>query len=81
MKANRNKVAVITGGGTGIGAATAEELARNGVSVVIVGRRPGPLEEVSARITGTGGVAVSHPADITDFRAMQELVQATVERL
>jgi NADP-dependent 3-hydroxy acid dehydrogenase YdfG len=80
MKANRSKVAVITGGGTGIGAATAEELARSGVSVVVVGRRPGPLEEVSARINDTGGVAVAHPADITDFRAMEDLVQETVER-
>lgn len=77
---NENKVAVITGGGTGIGAATAEELARIGMKVVVVGRRPGPLEEVVARITSRGGVAIAHPADITDFSAMEELVRETVER-
>ncbi len=41
------KVAVITGGGTGIGAATAEELAKSGTKVVVVGRRPEPLQKVS----------------------------------
>lgn len=77
---NVNKVAVITGGGTGIGAATAEELARAGMSVVVVGRRPGPLEEIAARITNQGGVALAYPADISDFAAMEELAKKTVER-
>lgn len=77
---NDNKVAVTTGGGAGIGAATAEELARTGMNVVVVGRRPGPLEDVVARITSQGGMAVAHPADITDFAAMEELVKKTVER-
>ena len=43
-------VAVITGGGTGIGAATAHRLARDGFDVVVCGRRPGPLEETAAAI-------------------------------
>ena len=78
---NKNKkVAVITGGGTGIGAAAAEELAGIGVSVTVVGRRPKPLEEVVSRITSSGGVAVAHPADISDFSAMETLVKKTVER-
>ncbi len=80
MKINREKVAVITGGGTGIGAATAEELASIGINVVVVGRRPGPLKEVALRITRKGGLAVVHPADITDFCAMEELVKKTVDR-
>ena len=80
MKRNKNKVAVITGGGTGIGAATAKELAGTGVSVVVVGRRPKPLEEVVSRITSEGGDAVAHPADISDFSAMGELVKKTVDR-
>jgi NADP-dependent 3-hydroxy acid dehydrogenase YdfG len=43
-------VAVITGGGTGIGAATAHRLAQDGFDVVVCGRRPGPLEETAAAI-------------------------------
>jgi NADP-dependent 3-hydroxy acid dehydrogenase YdfG len=80
MKTKRNGVAVVTGGGTGIGAATAEELAHAGMSVVVVGRRPGPLEEVASRINRNGGEAVAHPADISDFGAMESLVRGTVER-
>ncbi len=66
----RGKVAVITGGGTGIDAATAEELAKSGTKVVVVGRRPEPLQEVSETIYRMGGGAVAHPTDITDFSAM-----------
>lgn len=80
MKINKKKVAVITGGGTGIGAATAEELGSIGINVVVVGRRPRPLNEVASRITSKGGLAVVHPADITDFCAMEELVKKTVDR-
>lgn len=77
---NNSKVAVITGGGTGIGAATAEELANMGMKVVVVGRRPGPLEEVVNRITQQGGVGVAFPADISDYSAMERLAAETVGR-
>jgi NAD(P)-dependent dehydrogenase (short-subunit alcohol dehydrogenase family) len=46
---NEGRVVVITGGGTGIGAAIAERYASEGASVVVVGRRSGPIEEVAAR--------------------------------
>lgn len=55
-----NRVAIVTGGGTGIGAATARALAAGGVSVVVTGRRAEPLEDVADR---TGGLAVV--ADVT----------------
>lgn len=74
------KVALITGGGTGIGAATAEELARTGVDVVILGRRPEPLEETAQRIAEQGGVAIPRPGDVTDFVTMEQTVQEIVER-
>ena len=80
MSNSQGKVAVITGGGTGIGAATAEALAGRGVQVVVVGRRPDPLEEVSARIAQKGGLCVAHPADISDFPAMEELAASSMER-
>jgi meso-butanediol dehydrogenase/(S,S)-butanediol dehydrogenase/diacetyl reductase len=44
------KIAFVTGGGSGIGAATAERFAQEGATVVICGRRKEPLDEVVARI-------------------------------
>jgi NAD(P)-dependent dehydrogenase (short-subunit alcohol dehydrogenase family) len=55
------KVAIVSGGGTGIGAATARRFAAEGAKVVVTGRRPEPLEAVAAE---TGGLAV--PGDVTD---------------
>lgn len=55
-----NPVAIVTGGGTGIGAATARALAASGVSVIVTGRRTEPLKDVA---DGIGGVAVV--ADVT----------------
>jgi meso-butanediol dehydrogenase / (S,S)-butanediol dehydrogenase / diacetyl reductase len=55
------KVAIISGGGTGIGAATARRFAAEGAKVIVTGRRKDPLDVVAAE---TGGVAV--PGDVTD---------------
>ncbi|GAU70209.1 oxidoreductase [Streptomyces sp. NBRC 110611] len=63
----------MTGGGTGIGAATARLLRTAGHQVVISGRRPEPLHRL-AEETG----ALAHPADVTDPEAVQGLVDATV---
>jgi NADP-dependent 3-hydroxy acid dehydrogenase YdfG len=77
---SEQKVAVITGGGTGIGAATAELLAESGVKVTVIGRRPEPLEEVVSRIEAKGGVAVGRPGDVSDFETMEEIAQETLNR-
>ncbi|WP_205421015.1 SDR family NAD(P)-dependent oxidoreductase [Sphingomonas mesophila] len=61
-----NKHALITGGGSGIGAATARALAAAGARVSLVGRRPEPLEAVAEK---TGGRAFA--ADMTDRAAME----------
>jgi NAD(P)-dependent dehydrogenase (short-subunit alcohol dehydrogenase family) len=50
-------VALVTGGGTGIGAAVARRLAADGYSVVVTGRRPGPIEEIAREIEGLAIVA------------------------
>jgi NAD(P)-dependent dehydrogenase (short-subunit alcohol dehydrogenase family) len=68
--------AVVTGGGSGIGAACAARLARSGNMVVLVGRRPEPLAEVAGRIGEAGGVAHAFPADIRDWDRLGELREA-----
>jgi NAD(P)-dependent dehydrogenase (short-subunit alcohol dehydrogenase family) len=68
------KVAIISGGGTGIGAATARMFAREGAKVVVTGRRPEPLEEVAAE---TGGLAVA--GDTADDGHVRAAVATAVE--
>lgn len=58
------KTAFVTGGGSGIGAATAERFAQEGAMVVICGRRKDPLDEVVARIQAAGGSAEAIVADV-----------------
>lgn len=69
------RVVIVTGGGTGIGAATARVLRADGCEVVVSGRRREPLEALAAE---TG--AVAHVADGTDERQVAGLVAAAVER-
>jgi citronellol/citronellal dehydrogenase len=68
--------AVVTGGGSGIGAACAARLAKAGNLVVLVGRRQEPLEEVADRITSGGGAAHAFPADIRDWDRLGELCES-----
>jgi meso-butanediol dehydrogenase/(S,S)-butanediol dehydrogenase/diacetyl reductase len=68
-----NKVALITGGGSGVGAATARLFAAEGAKVVVTGRRPDPLEAVAKEV---GGVAVA--GDTSDPAHVAEAVAACV---
>ena len=73
-------VAIVTGGGTGIGRAAARRLGAHGMAVVVAGRRPGPLDEVVAEIGADGGTAVAIPCDLSRFEAAAELVAAATAR-
>jgi citronellol/citronellal dehydrogenase len=75
--ANTGKVALVTGGGTGIGRATAYELARTGAKVIVCGRRPEPLEAVRAEL-GENCLAV--PTDVREPEQVTALVDRSLER-
>ena len=68
-----NKVAVITGGGTGVGRAVALECARQGWTAVIVGRRAEPLDETVEHAHGVAGRIVPHVADVSDEASVRAL--------
>jgi NADP-dependent 3-hydroxy acid dehydrogenase YdfG len=74
-------VALITGAASGIGRATALELAREGASVALVGRRADQLATLADEISAAGGQSLVVPTDISDPRAAAEAVDRTVEGL
>ena len=63
------KIAFVTGGGSGIGAATAKRLAEEGATVIVCGRREAPLAEVVESILAAGGKAHFKVADVSDEHA------------
>ena len=77
-----SKIAVITGGGTGVGRAAALGLAADGWSVVVAGRRPEPLDETVAAMAaaGGGGEGLAVVADVSKEEDVERLFAATVER-
>ena len=74
-------VALITGASSGIGAATALELAGLGAAVALVARRSDRLEELATTIRGHGGQALVLKADITDEPQAREVVERTAAEL
>jgi NAD(P)-dependent dehydrogenase (short-subunit alcohol dehydrogenase family) len=69
----KDKVAVITGGGLGIGRATAVRLAEEGAKVLVAARREEHLKETVRIIKEAGGEAAYAVTDITDEKAVQDM--------
>jgi NAD(P)-dependent dehydrogenase (short-subunit alcohol dehydrogenase family) len=74
------RLALVTGASRGIGAATAEALARAGAHVILVARTTKALEDVEERIHAAGGSATIAPLDLTDGEAIAKLAAAVAER-
>lgn len=74
------KVAVITGGGSGIGLALAERLVAADCSVLLTGRRSGVLEQAAATLRNGPGAVATLPLDVAEPAAGQQLVDAALER-
>lgn len=75
------RVALITGGGTGIGRASAIVLAQHGADVVLAGRRQEPLEQTAAEIRDLGRRAVAVPSDVSSPEACAQLVDHAAAEL
>jgi NAD(P)-dependent dehydrogenase (short-subunit alcohol dehydrogenase family) len=74
------QVCVVSGAGTGIGRATALELASLGATVVGCGRRDEPLQGMVAEVEAGGGKAEMEPMDIRDDEAVDRLMDGVLER-
>jgi citronellol/citronellal dehydrogenase len=78
--ANAGRVALVSGGGTGIGRATALELAGSGARVVLCGRRAEPLDGVRAEIESLGGEALAVAGDLREAEAAERVVGEALAR-
>ena len=74
------QIAWVTGAGTGIGEAGALALAREGMTVVLTGRRQEPLAAVAARIAADGGTATVETADVADAASVRRVADAVGEK-
>lgn len=75
-----DRVAVVTGAGSGIGRATAVAFAREGCRVALVGRRAEPLHELADELESAGAQCLALPADVADAAAVQVAVDAVLQR-
>jgi NAD(P)-dependent dehydrogenase (short-subunit alcohol dehydrogenase family) len=76
----KNKVALVTGGGTGIGRAIALEFAKEGARVAITGRRKDTLSKTVKEIIKKGGKALGIPGDVSNIADVDKMVTETVKK-
>jgi NADP-dependent 3-hydroxy acid dehydrogenase YdfG len=76
-----NRVALITGAASGIGAAVATRLAADGAAVALLSRRPDRLEKLAAQLVEAGGTAIAVPADVTDEQSLDQAAKVVADRL
>ncbi len=76
----KDKVAIVTGAGKGIGAAIAKRFAEEGAKVILVDRDENTVRETAAAITETGGIAAAYTADVTDRAAINKLIEDVIAK-
>jgi NAD(P)-dependent dehydrogenase (short-subunit alcohol dehydrogenase family) len=74
------KSVIVTGAGQGIGRAIAKRFAAEGAEVMLIGRRPEPLEETAREIEAAGGTSHVQPADVSQSADVERAVAAAAER-
>lgn len=79
-KSLEGRVAIITGGGTGIGLVIAREFARLGAKLVLASRSPDHLQPAARELTARGAQAMTFPMDVRDPNQSEALCRAAVER-
>lgn len=80
MEDLQGKVAVITGGASGIGRAVAEKAAAEGMRIVIADIEEGPLKEAEGELTGRGAEAIGVVTDVSDASSVRDLRDRALER-
>lgn len=76
----QGQVAIITGAGRGIGAATARRLSAAGASVVLAARSEEEIEGVAAELRKKGARAIAVAADVSDLAGVEEIVESALEQ-
>jgi len=75
------KVAIVTGGGTGLGKAIALTLARAGADIVVAARRVGLIEQTIQEVSALGRRGLAMPTDVTDSQQVNRMVERTLSEM